>query len=88
VRGQIDGQLQMRSYLHGEPQVTIAFNPDLFVRNREMRGPTASMPFDDITFHESVNSASFDSSRSLWLRPPHGQITRTSHQSARSFVPY
>lgn len=77
VRGQIDGRLVMRSYLHGEPQITLSFNPDLFVRNRSMHGPTASLPFDDITFHDCINTSSFDSARSLWLRPPHGQIDST-----------
>ena len=34
VNMQIDGQLMMRSYLHGEPTLEMAFNHDMSVRNR------------------------------------------------------
>ena len=52
----IDGCIQMKSYLAGNPELRLALNEDLVVgREKSSAAPYGAVVLDDINFHESVN---------------------------------
>jgi hypothetical protein len=69
VSRSIDGQIVMRSFLSGCPNLTVQLNDDLVV------GPSGygSVKFVDVNFHDAVVSQDFARTRSLSLYPPEGE---------------
>merc|ERR1719300_569788 len=69
----IDGSIQMKSYLSGNPELKLALNEDLQIgqgaqaTGGSMYGVTA---LDDCNFHECVRLDEFDTSRTLRFYPP------------------
>lgn len=69
----IDGTIQMKSYLSGNPGLRLALNEDLVV-GKATRGTSAfgGVVLDDCNFHECVNLDDFEATRTLALVPPDG----------------
>ena len=73
----IDGTIQMKSYLSGNPGLRLALNEDLVVGkgSASSRGPMyGGVVLDDCNFHECVNLDDFESTRTLALVPPDGAL--------------
>jgi AP-4 complex subunit mu-1 len=66
INSSIDGCIQMKSYLHGNPSLKLMLNEDL-VMGGEGYG---SVVLDDCNFHESVNYSEFLMNKSLRITPP------------------
>lgn len=63
INSQIDGVIQCKSYLRGNPGLRLVLNDDLVVgKNSNLHG---SVVLDDCAFHESVNTDDFDTLRTL-----------------------
>jgi AP-4 complex subunit mu-1 len=69
VSRSIDGQIVMRSFLSGCPNLTVQLNDDLVV------GPSGygSVKFVDVNFHDAVVSQDFARTRMISLYPPEGE---------------
>ncbi|KAH1252333.1 AP-4 complex subunit mu [Glycine max] len=66
LTSEIDGTIQMKSYLTGNPEIRLALNEDLSIGTSDYRGSGAVI-LDDCNFHESVHLDSFDVDRTLSL---------------------
>ena len=74
---------QVKSYLTGNPAISLALNDNLAIGRREggmSTGGTASssssdvVMLDDCNFHESVSLDRFETERALTLVPPDGEF--------------
>ena len=69
----------MKSYLAGNPPISLALNDNLAIGRREGdtgygSGPGDVVMLDDCNFHESVVLDRFDAERTLELVPPNGEF--------------
>ncbi|KAI8003998.1 AP-4 complex subunit mu [Camellia lanceoleosa] len=94
LTSEIDGTIQMKSYLTGNPEIRLALNEDLSI-GRDGRsiydygGSFGSGPviLDDCNFHESVNLGSFEMDRTLTLVPPDGEFPVMNYRMTQEFKP-
>ncbi|KAJ8479411.1 hypothetical protein OPV22_023138 [Ensete ventricosum] len=93
LTSEIDGTIQMKSYLTGSPEIRLALNEDLSIgRNsssvydyRSSAG--GAVILDDCNFHESVRLDSFDVDRTLSLIPPDGEFAAMNYRTTQEFKP-
>lgn len=73
INSSIDGVIQMKSYLHDNPDLRLVLNNDLQV-GRTALGPTSSVVLDDCNFHECVDLKDFEAMKTLQIMPPDGEF--------------
>jgi len=90
----IDGCIQMKSYLHGNPGLRFALNEDLIVGKDNAPGgggggygAGAAVVLDDCNFHECVNLDDFEGGRTLALIPPDGEFVVMNYRVTSEFRP-
>lgn len=96
LTSEIDGTIQMKSYLTANPEIRLALNEDLGI------GPNGTSGFgpeyggsgglgmvllDDCNFHESVRLDDFDLDRTLTLVPPDGEFSVMNYRMTQEFKP-
>jgi AP-4 complex subunit mu-1 len=82
----IDGSIQMKSYLAGQPELKLALNEDLVLGNGATGGPSyGSVVLDDCNFHECVDLSEFDSQRCLTFLPPEGEFAVMNYRITGEF---
>ncbi|KAL0911915.1 hypothetical protein M5K25_017851 [Dendrobium thyrsiflorum] len=95
LTSEIDGTIQMKSYLSGNPDIRLALNEDLSIgRNvgnsmydyRSSAGG-GTVILDDCNFHESVHLDNFDLDRTLSLVPPDGEFSVMNYRMTQEFKP-
>lgn len=95
LTSEVDGTIQMKSYLSGNPDIRLALNEDLSIgRNggSSMYGYRSStgggtVILDDCNFHESVHLDTFDLDRTLTLVPPDGEFSVMNYRMTQEFKP-
>ncbi|KAH0871110.1 hypothetical protein HID58_078132 [Brassica napus] len=95
LTSEIDGTIQMKSYLSGNPEIRLALNEDLNIGRGgggvsvyDYRSSSGSgVILDDCNFHESVRLNSFDSDRTLSLVPPDGEFPVMNYRMTQEFRP-
>jgi len=80
----IDGCIQMKSYLAGNPELRLALNEDLVV-GRNQGGTYGSVVVDDMNFNDCVNLAEFESARTLSFIPPDGEFVVLNYRVTGEF---
>lgn len=86
VRSEIDGRLVMRSFLLGNPQMTLSLTEDLVVGRR---ADAVGVVVDDIAFHEAASLEHFEDARVLILTPPDGEFTLMTYRMTGDFrIPF
>ena len=71
LTSEIDGTIQMKSYLTGNPPIKVALNEDLSIANLDTGyGGGMGVHLDDCNFHETVKLENFPIDRTLTLTPP------------------
>jgi hypothetical protein len=70
LNSNIDGCIQMKSYLSGNPELRLALNEDLVIGKG---GSYGSVVLDDCNFHECVRLDEFEAHRTLSFIPPDGR---------------
>ncbi|CAD7934958.1 unnamed protein product [Amoebophrya sp. A120] len=70
----VDGSIQMKSYLSGNPELKLALNEDLVIGAASGNNRFASVQLDDCNFHECVDLRDFDDQRILSFFPPDGEF--------------
>lgn len=84
----IDGVIQMKSYLRGNPQLKLALN-DIYVqsehpdRDYSSLGRADRVVLDDVLFHERVNISEWTDSRTLTVLPPDGEFNVLNYRVSR-----
>eukprot|EP00898_Chlorokybus_atmophyticus_P006117 jgi/Chlat1/6506/Chrsp45S05991 len=91
MTSEVDGMIQMKSYLSDNPEVRIALNDDLVV-GKSSRGPAWSsaggvVALDDCNFHESVRLDSFETERIIALYPPDGEFAVMNYRITQEVKP-
>ncbi|KAE8719562.1 AP-4 complex subunit mu [Hibiscus syriacus] len=94
LTSEIDGTIQMKSYLTGNPEIRLALNEDLSIGRggglvydyRSSYG-AGGVILDDCNFHESVRLDSFDMDRTLDLVPPDGEFPVMNYRMTQEFKP-
>ncbi|CAI5993708.1 unnamed protein product [Closterium sp. NIES-64] len=100
---EIDGTIQMKSYLTANPEVRIALNEDLVIGQRNApasllygggggmgedgSGGFGIVVLDDCNFHESVRLDTFDVDRTMTLVPPDGEFSVINYRMTHEFKP-
>ncbi|KAF5202815.1 Ap-1 complex subunit mu-2 [Thalictrum thalictroides] len=94
LTSEIDGTIQMKSYLTGNPEIRLALNEDLnigrggrSVYDYGSSSGAGSVVLDDCNFHESVHLDSFDVDRTLSLVPPDGEFPVMNYRMTQEFKP-
>ncbi|WZZ76031.1 hypothetical protein YC2023_087401 [Brassica napus] len=95
LTSEIDGTIQMKSYLSGNPEIRLALNEDLNIGRGgggvsvyDYRSSSGSgVILDDCNFHESVQLDSFDTDRTLSLVPPDGEFPVMNYRMTQEFRP-
>jgi len=77
----IDGTIQMKSYLAGNPELVLGLNDDLIV-GEHMPGRVC---IDDCNFHECVNVDQFEQYKILTLKPREGEFTVMNYRMSSEF---
>jgi len=82
VNSTIDGCIQMKSYLAGNPELRLALNEDLVIKSAANNQPNqyGSVQLDDISFHDCVNLTEFENARTLSFFPPDGEFVVVSYR--------
>uniref|UniRef100_A0A0G4G7Y4 MHD domain-containing protein n=1 Tax=Chromera velia CCMP2878 TaxID=1169474 RepID=A0A0G4G7Y4_9ALVE len=83
----IDGTIQMKSYLTGNPELKLALNDDLVIGKHNFQGGGAYgvCVLDDCNFHECVDLRDFDGSRILSFVPPDGEFAVMNYRITSEF---
>ncbi|KAG6705002.1 hypothetical protein I3842_07G160300 [Carya illinoinensis] len=94
LTSEIDGTIQMKSYLTGNPEIRLALNDDLSIgrggRSIYDYGSSygsGAVVLDDCNFHESVHLDSFEDDRTLTLVPPDGEFPVMNYRMTQEFKP-
>lgn len=94
LTSEIDGTIQMKSYLTGNPKIHLALNEDLSIGRNGASGYDyrssaggGVVILDDCNFHESVHLDSFDVDRTLALVPPDGEFPVMNYRMTQEFKP-
>ena len=94
----IDGCIQMKSYLAGNPQLRLALNEDLVIGNMgpngQMHSPNdnnnnqhGAVVLDGVNFNDCVNLSEFESQRTLTFYPPDGEFVVLNYRMKSSAPP-
>ncbi|ESW13255.1 hypothetical protein PHAVU_008G181200 [Phaseolus vulgaris] len=94
LTSEIDGTIQMKSYLSGNPEIRLALNDDLSIGRSQgsaygyrSSSGSGTVVLDDCNFHESVRLDSFDIDRTLSLIPPDGEFPVMNYRMTQEFRP-
>ncbi|CAE7263237.1 AP4M [Symbiodinium sp. CCMP2592] len=92
INSAIDGSIQMKSYLMGNPELKLALNEDIVVKNMDLggsHGGYGSVILDDCNFHECVDLQDFSDLRTLSFYPPDGEFAVMNYRITGDFrVPF
>ena len=84
VSSYIDGAIQMKSYLSGNPPLRLCLNEDLVIAgdsvSQTQYSSSSSAVLDDVLFHESADLSEFESNRVLSLIPPDGEFSLMNYR--------
>lgn len=70
----VDGCIQMKSYLQGNPELRLALNEELIIGKPTSNPKYGAVVLDDCNFNECVNLSEFEHSRVLSFYPPDGEF--------------
>lgn len=85
---EINGTIQMRSFLRDNPDIRIALNDDLQIANRGAAyGSELGVVLDDCNFAEVVRLDSFDADKTITMTPPDGEFGVMNYRTTRDYVP-
>jgi AP-4 complex subunit mu-1 len=92
INSAIDGSIQMKSYLMGNPELKLALNEDINIKNQGvggLHGGYGAVVLDDCNFHECVDLQDFSELRTLSFYPPDGEFAVMNYRITGDFrVPF
>ncbi|XP_050225288.1 AP-4 complex subunit mu-like isoform X3 [Mercurialis annua] len=94
LTSEIDGTIQMKSYLNGNPEIRLVLNDDLNIGRSgkstidySSSSGVGAVILDNCNFHESVHLDSFETDRTLTLTAPDGEFSVMNYRITREFRP-
>jgi len=92
VNSTVDGCIQLKSYLWGNPSLSLALNEDLVVGRSRQANSYGGVILDDCNFHECIDPDHFEQTKCLNFVPPDGEFVvmnyRISGDSSALRVPF
>ncbi|XP_065052428.1 uncharacterized protein LOC135681755 [Rhopilema esculentum] len=86
IRSEIDGCIQVKSFLAGNPEIRIGLNEDIvFGHPGAVAGSHRSIVFDDYSLHEKVDADMLEKNRQLNIDPPDGEFNAMSYRITGNF---
>lgn len=85
LNSSIDGSIQMKSYLKGNPGLRLALNEGLVIGKGQGNDHSGVCQIDACNFHESVNLEDFETARTLWFVPPDGEFVVLNYRITSDF---
>lgn len=82
INSSIDGCIQMKSYLLGNPALKLILNDDVTLADANSPG---SIILDDCNFHESVQHNEFLTNKALRIAPPEGEFIVMNYRITNDF---
>ena len=79
LSSQINGRINMKSYLSGMPTITLGLNDKVVLQNLG-KDTTNCIEMDDLKFHQCVNKKKYDNERIIEFIPPDGQFELMSYR--------
>lgn len=86
VSGHIDGSIQMKSYLSGNPMLRLCLNEDLIISTEDSaltkshQSHSSSSVLDDVLFHECADLSEFETGRIISITPPDGEFVLMNYR--------
>ncbi|ANQ08396.1 Uncharacterized protein PCOAH_00025130 [Plasmodium coatneyi] len=80
----VDGVIQVKSYLQGNPYIKIALNEDLYIKNLHSDN-TNNVIIDDCNFNHLVNLSQFERDKILSLYQPDGECILMNYRINNNF---
>ncbi|XP_020534781.1 AP-4 complex subunit mu isoform X2 [Jatropha curcas] len=94
LTSEIDGTIQMKSYLTGNPEIRLALNDDLSIGrggrssyDYSSASGAGSVTLDSCNFHELVHLDSFETDRTLIMAAPEGEFSVMNYRISQEFRP-
>eukprot|EP00771_Trimastix_marina_P001481 gnl/Trimastix_PCT/2560.p1 GENE.gnl/Trimastix_PCT/2560~~gnl/Trimastix_PCT/2560.p1 ORF type:complete len:380 (+),score=123.90 gnl/Trimastix_PCT/2560:268-1407(+) len=89
LHSELDGSIQMKSFLSGNPELRLGLNEDLAVGRGDQHSPGA-LVLDDCNFHQCVRLDEFDANRVIVINPiPIGEFTVMNYRVMQDFrIPF
>lgn len=94
----VDGCIQMKSYLSGGPELKLALNADIVIRNEALSGDgsgvssvrqaqygSQAVQLDDCNFHDCVDLRDFECQRIMTIKPPDGEFVVMNYRITGEF---
>ena len=83
INSSIDGCIQMKSYLTGNPALKLILSEDIAMAESNSPG---NVILDDCNFHETVNYSEFLMNKSLRIDPPEGEFVVMNYRITSDFT--
>jgi AP-1 complex subunit mu len=82
LRSSVLGNIKMKSFLSGMPNVTLGLNDKVLFesRGKNSLNVNKTIEMDDLKFHQCVNMNKFESERSIEFVPPDGEFELMSYR--------
>lgn len=88
LRSEIQGSVQMRSYLSGMPELRLGLNDRVaFERSQASRQGQKAIELEDVNFHQCVKLTTFEKDRTVSFVPPDGEFELMSYRLSTSVKP-
>lgn len=85
LNSSIDGCIQMKSYLAGNPELRLALNEDLVIGRENSNNSYGQVVLDDCNFNDCVNLSEFHHTRTLSFIPPDGEFVVLNYRMTGEF---
>ena len=86
LHSEVKGELQMKSYLSGMPELKLGLNDKVLYQSRG-KNNHKSVDMEDIRFHQCVPLQRFENDRSISFIPPDGEFTLMTYRLSTKVKP-
>jgi len=83
INSSIDGSIQMKSYLLGEPLVKLCFADSLILGDSSQN---FGIKLENYSFNKCVDDRNFEMNRILLIRPPQGEFVAMNYKISQNFM--
>jgi len=81
----IDGRIQMKSFLAGNPELRLALNEELVIGKRGGTSRYGVVELDDCNFHDCVRLDEWDEAKVMAFQPPDGEFVLMNYRMTSAF---
>ncbi|XP_071799848.1 AP-4 complex subunit mu-1-like [Asterias amurensis] len=75
VRSEVNGSLQMKSFVVGNPELKLGLSEDLVIGKTSEVGYGTAVRLDQAQFHPSIDLSDFEHKRAMTIHPSEGECT-------------